>query len=83
MALKLVALAQNNVELNISKLTEMTPAPNLVRKNPTTQTDKKLGLKTFKIDWIFSWIHILTSYCHVSSILLLLVLEIFYIIIAT
>uniref|UniRef100_K1PN15 Epidermal growth factor receptor substrate 15-like 1 n=1 Tax=Magallana gigas TaxID=29159 RepID=K1PN15_MAGGI len=28
-ALKLVALAQNNVELNISKLTEMTPAPNL------------------------------------------------------
>lgn len=28
-ALKLVALAQNNIELNISKLTEMTPAPNL------------------------------------------------------
>lgn len=30
MALKLVALAQNNMELSISKLTEMTPAPNLV-----------------------------------------------------
>ncbi|XP_062582033.1 epidermal growth factor receptor substrate 15-like 1, partial [Saccostrea cucullata] len=55
-ALKLVALEQNKIELSISKLTEMTPAPNLGpvetrTESPLTTTSSSVTAHVSNVPW--------------------------------